>query len=141
VSGAELAPELAQVLADELNVNEVVTSGGDGGHVTVELDFELTPELRRVGLARTFTRQLQDLRRKSGLRAGQPIAVRFAADDELGLAIEQEAGSIQAQCFATELARTEPGSELPSGYGDWVQLKVPTHSISIALRRLDPDAD
>jgi isoleucyl-tRNA synthetase len=142
VLGAELAPELAQVLADELNVNEVVSSAGNpGGQVSVELDFELTPELRREGLARTFTRQLQDLRRKSGLRAGQPIAVRFAADDELGLAIEQEAGSIQAQCFATELARTEPGSELPSGYGDWVQLKVPTHSISIALRRLDPDAD
>ncbi|MFZ0169935.1 MAG: isoleucine--tRNA ligase [Candidatus Dormiibacterota bacterium] len=142
VLGADLEPELAQVLADELNVNEVVSSAGDaGGQVTVELDFELTPKLRREGLARTFTRQLQDLRRKRGLRAGERVAVRFAADEELEWAIEQEAGSIQAQCFATELARAEPGSELPSGYSDWFQLKVPTHSISIALRRLDPDAD
>ncbi|MGC1406405.1 MAG: class I tRNA ligase family protein [Candidatus Dormiibacterota bacterium] len=142
VLGADLEPELAQVLADELNVNEVVSSAGDaGGQVTVELDFELTPKLRREGLARTFTRQLQDLRRKRGLRAGERVAVRFAADEELVLAIEQEAGAIRAQCFATELSRAEPGSKLPSSYSDWFQLKVPTHSISIALRRLDPDAD
>ncbi|MGB6771789.1 MAG: isoleucine--tRNA ligase [Candidatus Dormiibacterota bacterium] len=142
VLGADLEPELAQVLADELNVNEVVSSAGDaGGQVTVELDFELTPKLRREGLARTFTRQLQDLRRKRGLRAGERVAVRFAADEELVLAIEQEAGAIRAHCFATELSRAEPGSKLPSSYSDWFQLKVPTHSISIALRRLDPDAD
>ncbi|MGA8427405.1 MAG: class I tRNA ligase family protein, partial [Candidatus Dormiibacterota bacterium] len=142
VIGAELAPELAQVLADELNVNEVVSSAGDsGGQATVELDFELTPELRREGLARTFTRQLQDLRRKSGLRAGERVAVLFATDDELGSAINQEEGSIRAQCFATELVRAEPGSELPSDFGSWSELKVPTHSISIALRRLDRDAD
>jgi isoleucyl-tRNA synthetase len=142
VIGAELAPELAQVLADELNVNEVISSADDsGGQATVELDFELTPELRREGLARTFTRQLQDLRRKSGLRAGERVAVRFATDDELGLAISQEEGSIRAQCFAAELVRAEPGSELPSDYSSWSELKVPTHSISIALRRLDRDAD
>jgi isoleucyl-tRNA synthetase len=142
VLGAELAPELAEVLAEELNVKAVASSAGEtGGQVTVELDFELTPQLRGEGLARTFTRQLQDLRRKSGLRAGEPVSVIFATDDELTSAIEQEAGQIRAQCFATELLRTEPGSVLPTGYASWSELKVPTHSISIALRRLDADAD
>jgi isoleucyl-tRNA synthetase len=142
VVGAELAPDLAGVLAAELNVNEVASSAGEaGGQVTVELDFELTPQLRREGLARTFTRQLQDLRRKSGLRAGEPVAVLFATDDELASAIEQEAGQIRAQCFAAEMARAEPESAPPTGYAAWSELKVPAHSISIALRRLDPDAD
>ncbi|MGP8250011.1 MAG: isoleucine--tRNA ligase [Candidatus Dormibacteria bacterium] len=141
VVGAELAPELAEVLAEELNVNEVASSAGEaGGRVTVELDFELTPQLRREGLARTFTRQLQDLRRKSGLRAGELVAVLFASDEELASAIEQEAGQIRAQCFAVELVRVEPVSEPPSGYAGWSELKVPAHSISIALRRLDADA-
>jgi isoleucyl-tRNA synthetase len=142
VVGAELAPDLAGVLAAELNVNVVASSAGEaGGQVTVELDFELTPQLRREGLARTFTRQLQDLRRKSGLRAGEPVAVLFATDDELASAIEQEAGQIRAQCFAAEMARAEPESAPPTGYAAWSELKVPAHSISIALRRLDPDAD
>lgn len=142
VVGAELAPELAEVLAEELNVNEVDSSAGEaGGQVTVELDFELTPKLRREGLARTFTRQLQDLRRKSGLRAGEAVAVLFDTDDELASAIEQEAGQIRAQCFAAELVRANPGSDPPTGYASWSQLKVPTHPISIALRRLDADAD
>jgi isoleucyl-tRNA synthetase len=142
VVGAELAPDLAAVLAEELNVNEVASAAGEpGGQVTVELDFELTPQLRREGLARTFTRQLQDLRRKSGLRPGEPVAVLFATDDELASAIEQEAGQIQAQCFAAELVRADPGLGTPNGYAGWSELKVPAHSISIALRRLDPDAD
>ena len=141
VQGAELAEELAQVLAQELNVAEVVcTLGPDPGQVTVELDFELTPALRREGLVRSFTRQLQDLRRKSGLRAGEPIEARYATDEELAAAIEEGKGQIQAQCFVKSLERGEPGSERPPEYSAWSELKVPPHAIWVALRRLRSDA-
>ncbi|MGC1193236.1 MAG: isoleucine--tRNA ligase [Candidatus Dormiibacterota bacterium] len=136
VSGAELTEELAQVLAEELNVVAVHCSLGSGtGPATVSLDFELTPALRREGLVRSFTRQLQDLRRKSGLKAGEPVEVRYSTDDELAAAIEQGRDSIGAQCFAISLERADPQSELPTGYVGWSELKVPPHAISVALRR------
>ncbi|MGC1909166.1 MAG: hypothetical protein WA809_06145, partial [Candidatus Dormiibacterota bacterium] len=82
-----------------------------------------------------FTRQLQDLRRKSGLKAGEPVEVRYSTDDELAAAIEQGRDSIAAQCFAVSLERAEPQSELPTGYVGWSELKVPPHAISVVLRR------
>jgi len=136
VRGAELPNELARVLAEELNVAEVRSSlGGNSGPATVSLDFELTPALRREGLVRSFTRHLQDHRRKSGLKAGEPVEVSFATDDELAAAIEEGRSQIQDQCFVNTLQRAEPNSLLPPGYSDWTALKVPPHAIGIALRR------
>ncbi|MGC1185485.1 MAG: isoleucine--tRNA ligase [Candidatus Dormiibacterota bacterium] len=142
VEGVELSQELALVLAEELNVGQVSSTapGTDPGLARVTLDFELTPELRREGLLRTFTRQLQDYRRKSGLRAGEAIEVRYATDDELALAMEEGQAQIQAQCFVVAWERVEAKSPLPPGYSDWSELKVPQHLIWVALRRLGDDA-
>jgi isoleucyl-tRNA synthetase len=141
VRGAALTVEMARVLAEELNVAEVRSGiGTHSGPATVSLDFELTPALRQEGLVRTFTRQLQDLRRKSGLKAGQPVEVRYATDDELAAAVEEGRSQIQAQCFAISLERTEAASELPSGFSDWSELKVPPHAIWVALGRTSPAA-
>jgi isoleucyl-tRNA synthetase len=139
VRGAELTEEMSLVLAEELNVVEVRSGlDPDAGLATVELDFELTPALRREGLVRSFTRQLQDLRRKSGLKAGEPVGVSYATDDQLAAAIVEGRDQIQAQCFAISLERAEPDSELPPGYSGWTQLKVPPHPIWAALRRTPP---
>ncbi|HVC22837.1 MAG TPA: isoleucine--tRNA ligase [Candidatus Dormibacteraeota bacterium] len=142
IEGVELSPELALVLAEELNVGQVSSSatGTDPGRVSVTLDFELTPDLRREGLLRTFTRQLQDFRRKSGLRAGEAIEVRYATDDELAMAMEAGQAQIQAQCFVAAWERVEAKSALPSGYSEWSELKVPQHLIWVALRRFGDDA-
>ncbi len=138
VQGAQLTEELAQVLADELNVAEVRSSQGtEGGPARVSLDFELTPELRQEGLVRSFTRQLQDHRRQSRLKAGEPVDVLYAADDEMAAAIEGGRDQIRSQCFANSLQRVSTGSALPPGYSDWSELKVPSHTIWVALRPLD----
>ena len=140
VQGAELTPELALVLAEELNVGEVRSRpGSDPGPATVSLDFELTPALRQEGLVRSFTRQLQDLRRKSGLRAGEPIELSYHTDGELAAAIEGGRDQIQAQCFVSELLAVAPATELPFGYSGWSELKVAPHPIRVAVRRIGPD--
>jgi isoleucyl-tRNA synthetase len=142
VHGAALPEELALVLAEELNVVRVGSSATATapGKVSVSLDFELTPELRREGLVRTFTRQLQDFRRKSGLRAGERVEVCYATDDELAGAMEEGRTQIQAQCFVAGWERVEPEAPLPAGFSEWAQLKVPQHLIWLALRRLSGDA-
>ena len=142
VEGAQLNLELAKVLAEELNVGEVSCNVGSGpARAVVRLDFELTPELRREGLARTFTRQLQDRRRKAGLRPGEPVEIVYASDAELAEAIEEASEPISAQCFVASLTRVEPQSAPPHGFSARIELKVPPHSIWIALRRLAPGED
>ncbi len=44
---------------------------------TVALDLEITPELRRAGLARDAIRRIQEARKNSGLDVADRIAVRW----------------------------------------------------------------
>ncbi|HVC39353.1 MAG TPA: isoleucine--tRNA ligase [Candidatus Dormibacteraeota bacterium] len=137
VDGAVLSDELSQVLAEELNVAVVESRlNSSEGPVSVTLDFELTPQLRREGLVRSFVRQLQDLRRKTGLRAGEPAEVRYAAGGELAEALEEANPRIRAQCFAECLERADAEAELPLGYSAWAELRVPPHTILVSLRRV-----
>lgn len=62
---------LFTILADEINVKQILISAevAEGG----VLDTEITPELRAEGYLREFTRSVQDMRQKAGLRPGEEI--------------------------------------------------------------------
>ena len=71
------------MLPDEVIVSErpregwsVVNEQGE----TVALDLELTPELRRAGLAREVVRMVQEARKTSGFEVTDRIALRWHAD-------------------------------------------------------------
>ncbi|MGH7610187.1 MAG: isoleucine--tRNA ligase [Candidatus Dormibacteria bacterium] len=137
VRGVELEPELARVLQEEVNVTEVACLPGPGS-ATVELDFELTAALRREGLVRGFARVLQALRRRSQLRAGEPVEVSYVCDDELEEAIQGARAQLQVQCFATSLARVE--AQDPAGAG-FAELEAGGHSIWLRLHRPESPSD
>jgi len=46
------------------------------------VDFNLTPELKQEGLARELERQVQDLRKKSGLKVGELVDLYYNTQDE-----------------------------------------------------------
>ena len=54
------------------------TVASDGGE-TVGLEVEITPELRREGLAREVIRLVQDARKSDGLHVSDRIRVRWEA--------------------------------------------------------------
>jgi isoleucyl-tRNA synthetase len=85
------APELGEIIADEINVKRVVFETGveDG----VVLDTVLTPELKEEGLVRDIFRLVQDARKVAKLKPGEkgsvsvvvkpedvPIAKKYLAD-------------------------------------------------------------
>jgi isoleucyl-tRNA synthetase len=82
-----LSPELEAVLAEELNVKQVSGRGDyapKNGWVLKEtpnfklaLNTVLTDELKAEGLARELERQVQDLRKKSGLQVGDLVDVYY----------------------------------------------------------------
>ena len=67
VQSLTLSPELCQVIADELNVKEIVEDTNITSEGGVALDTELTPELEEEGILRDLTRRIQAWRKDQGL--------------------------------------------------------------------------
>jgi isoleucyl-tRNA synthetase len=67
----------------------------------VELDVEVTDELRDEGRARDVVRVVQQARKDAGLHVTDRISLTLAMDDELAASIEAHRGWIDAQVLAT----------------------------------------
>ncbi|MEV1008921.1 isoleucine--tRNA ligase [Streptomyces sp. NPDC049881] len=84
---------------------------------TVALDLEITPELRRAGLARDVIRLIQEARKTSGLDVADRIAVRWASDDEeVRRALADHQALLCSEVLATDFAE-ETAAE-GEGYGE-----------------------
>ncbi|MGW7623032.1 isoleucine--tRNA ligase [Streptomyces antimycoticus] len=110
--------ETVALSPDEVIITETPREGwsvaSDAG-ATVALDLEITPELRRAGLARDAIRLIQEARKNSGLDVADRIALRWeTADEELRQALTDHAGLIADEVLATDFA-SGAGEE---GYGD-----------------------
>ncbi len=90
-SDQSLDAGLEAILAEELNVKkvskaEVVARSGWVSKVdnklSVNLNLEITAELKDEGLARELERAIQDLRKKSGLQVGQIVDLYYTTTDE-----------------------------------------------------------
>ena len=84
----DLDESMEQIIADELNVKKVTKvsealqrNGWVSVNDQVALDLNLTPELQKEGLARELERQVQDLRKKSGLKIGELVDLYYTTQD------------------------------------------------------------
>lgn len=73
--GQELSKELLDIIADEVNIKTVKHSEGDPNEV--EMNFEITQELKLEGLAREVIRNIQTLRKESGFNVDDRIVVYY----------------------------------------------------------------
>jgi isoleucyl-tRNA synthetase len=84
---------------------------------TVALDLDVTPELRRAGLARHVVRQIQDARKNAGLDVTDRIELWWqasddAADSETAQAIREHGDAIAREVLATSFAEGRPTADL-----------------------------
>ncbi|GAA3067562.1 hypothetical protein GCM10020000_59900 [Streptomyces olivoverticillatus] len=103
--------ETVPLAADEVIITETPREGwsvaSDSG-ATVALDLEITPELRRAGLARDAIRLIQEARKNSGLDVADRIALRWhSANEETLTALTEHAGLIADEVLATDFATGE----------------------------------
>ncbi len=107
-----------EIIPDEVIVTETPRSGwavaADTGE-TVALDLEITPELRRAGLAREAVRMIQEARKTSGFDVSDRIRVRWAAEGETAAALEEHASAIADEVLATSFERVPPTDLGPLG--------------------------
>lgn len=72
----ELSGEYKEIIKDEVNVKEVEFVKGD--EVKIELDINITPELRLEGNYRDLIRVVQDTRKEMGLSANDKIKLSLS---------------------------------------------------------------
>jgi isoleucyl-tRNA synthetase len=105
VAGGEGAP--VPIGPDDVQLTHDVRSGlgvASEGGVTVALELEITPELRREGLARELVRMIQDARKDAGLQVTDRIALGVETSGEPAAALAAHREEIAAETLATTLA-------------------------------------
>jgi isoleucyl-tRNA synthetase len=122
VDGTDVEVTEADVLLSERPKEgwSVVNEQGE----TVALDLEVTPELRRAGLAREVVRTLQEARKNAGLEVSDRIRVWLTSTDtELTDALGKHADEIAREVLAVELNQSAPSeSDVATGTEEDLQL-------------------
>jgi valyl-tRNA synthetase len=83
-----LDKQFEEILAEELNVESISASPspspspGPDDRPRVELNTNITPELKKAGLARELERAVQDMRKKHGFKVGEQVNLSYDTDDE-----------------------------------------------------------
>jgi isoleucyl-tRNA synthetase len=91
-----IGPGDVQLLHDVRSGLGVASEGG----VTVALELEVTPELRREGVARELVRMIQDARKAAGLEVTDRIALAVGTSGEPADALAAYQGEIAAETLA-----------------------------------------
>lgn len=76
VSNFQFTKEVLDLIADELNVKEVISKEGKG-ELEVDLDTKITESLREEEQLRGLVRKIQDARKKMGLNLTQKVNVKI----------------------------------------------------------------
>jgi len=80
--GEKLGENYESIIAEEVNVKKVVNLLEKSDQL-VKLDTNITEELKTEGLARELIRNIQDLRKKSGLQVEDRIVLGYRTDSEI----------------------------------------------------------
>ena len=78
---------------------------------TLALDLELTPSLRRAGLAREVVRLVQEARKNSGFDVSDRIVLTWQAEAETAEALREHADLVAGEVLAVEMREGTPVDE------------------------------
>lgn len=102
----QLSQELRDLLAKEVNVKSVEFNPDI--KEPLQIDWNLTPELKEEGQIREIMRNIQDLRKTAGLTPSDAIVIFVEAEGELASAIERSKELIIKETKAKKLEFGKP---------------------------------
>ncbi len=93
--------EILDIIRDEVNVKEVAPKKGIEGEV--ELDKEITPELKEEGLVREVMRAVQELRQSAKLSPKDKVFLMLALPADMELAVQSSEAKIKMEVGAKRI--------------------------------------
>jgi isoleucyl-tRNA synthetase len=109
IVNCQLSDEFVDLVKDELNVKEVKCEKGEG-EISVELDLELTEELKLEGVKREVVRFVNALRKDAGLSVQDKVNIYWQSEGEnLKKAIGLFKAEILKDTLAVDLIQGEVG--------------------------------
>jgi isoleucyl-tRNA synthetase len=124
----DLPEGLRDIVREEVNVKELKQVKRLLPHGLVELDVEITAELKAEGMMRDVVRQVQNARKETGLDVSDRIVLTLETESaELAAAIQAHAETIKAETLAVELKT--------SGASDQVPVKVGGEKLYVGVRK------
>ena len=127
----EVGPEEAGVVEEPVTGWRVVRDGA----TAVALDLEVSPELRREGLARDLVRAVQDLRKAAGLEVADRIELAVKAgggENQVAAAVDAHRDYLLGETLATSLHTA------PQGDGHDTRVDLDGQEVRIWLRPVRP---
>jgi len=123
IKNFDLGDEYIDLIKDELNVKEVTRNKKLEGEVN--LDLEITPELKQEGQYREFSRALQDMRKKMDMKPNQEAEVVIETGEE---------GQKLVQVFEADLKKIVVLSKIEFGKNDGDTVKVDNLNFKIKIK-------
>lgn len=106
VTGKKLSDDYLELIKDELNVKKVVFQESD--ELSVELDTEITPELKLEGTVRELVRTINGLRKAAGMTIQDRAVVYYAtASDDVKKVFIDYATELKKDTLSDELVGEE----------------------------------
>lgn len=121
----EMEPEYASIIADEVNIKEVVFDAN--ATERVELDTKITPELKMEGDARDFIRAVQELRKQKGLAPQDRISLKIQTSD---------GGEAVMKAFETEIKRVVGADSIDFTNAEGEEITAGDHSFTVEINVL-----
>ncbi len=99
---SKLEDEFVDLIKDEINVKEIIFDKNLA--MDLELDTDLTKELKEEGLSREIIRAIQDVRKKEKLNPNKLVSLRISTDDFLKNILESSKKTILSAVLAKEIS-------------------------------------
>jgi len=107
IQGHRVKDQYIELIADELNV-KLVESDKGGEEIKVELDTEISAELKQEGIKRELIRTINGMRKEAGLTIKDSITVAYRTDSKnIQAAIVKYQAELQQAVLAKEIKEGE----------------------------------
>ena len=124
IKNYELGIEYSELIKDELNVKEVVQEKNIEGEV--ELDIQITQELKEEGYYRELARALQDMRKKIGLTPSDVVILTLETDD---------VGKELIEKFETDMKKTVMVSKIEFEKNNGEEIKIDSFIFKVKIEK------
>lgn len=122
--------DFLEILKAEINVKEIIFDGKIKKEI--ELDTEITEELKREGIFREITRHIQFLRKNLGLTKNNLVDISFAGDKYLMDIIKDNKNNLKRETLARNIEMEESIKEKGK-----FKVKIGDKNLEIFIKRFE----